>query len=99
MSGISSLHGPHHVAQKFTSRYFPVGFLRSALRPSSETVSTVTGLAFHAASCFWTLPILVSLFHLVEQPKTAVWFTAGCLPASSASIASRVSCVLAFASI
>src|SRR3954463_6495758 len=86
-SGISAIHGPHHVAQTFTSTYFASGesFAASFLTPAASIVFSETSSASHFASAFFASSRLSD--HFVEQPNTLVFSTGGAWPASSASIA------------
>jgi len=64
---------------------------RSFLRSAADASSTFTG----SASIWWSSSSRLDDFdfHFVEQPKTPVCATFTGWPASSASIALRVSCV------
>ena len=63
--------------------------------PGSSIGSSATGSSAHFAKPSFTEPRLSA--HFTEQPKTLVVSTATGLPASTASIASLASFVVAFA--
>src|SRR5918996_1682218 len=87
-SGISATHGAHQVAQKLTRTVFSVAFARIFLTPGASIFSSVTGSFLNRATSVFAddLPI-----HLIEHPTVGVVSTSTGLPASTASIAFRVS--------
>src|ERR1700740_2021642 len=73
-SGNSLKHGPHQVAQKFTSTSFPVWFLRNAFKSSALAGWILTGeLSVSVSSCLRPSSLYI---HVVEHPPEGV-FAAG----------------------
>src|SRR5204863_8072033 len=95
-AGNSAVHGAHHVAQKFTSTVYPVGFFLRAARPAASTLSRDTGsvaIRFASASCSTSFSS-----HLIEQPTVGVFSTGTGVPARTASMAFLASGTFAYAS-
>src|SRR5262245_22371959 len=91
-SGSSATHGPHHVAQRLTSRSALPSFLASLAAPASSISFSSTGSASHLARDALASALLSD--HLVEHPKTRVVATGTSRPASRASTALIASCDL-----
>jgi hypothetical protein len=92
-SGNSVTPGPHQVAQAFTSRSLLEALWTASPRPAASAEASATSSCIHRFCPSAIQPRFSD--HLMEQPKTFVFSTGTGLPASSASIASRVSWVLA----
>src|SRR5690606_6191607 len=84
-SGNSIMHGPHHVAQKFTKRsFFESFFIKSPA--SAKLISfKLTGSLAHSSNCFFAHSPFHD--HLTEQPNVFVLSTGTSLPLTNASSA------------
>jgi hypothetical protein len=88
------MQGAHQVAHTLIMRNLPLPlFSRMACMVAASAFSSVTGSAAHFALYLAYSDTFSA--HLIEQPNTRVLVTGGCLPASSASSALRVSCLVA----